>query len=140
MGLGQKLWESKSKSNPDFIKDIKMEGITSVYSWMAQMKGVGKAKNVDCNLKVTGMSMTPPKGIGKSKDQGVLMTTTGDMAIVKGIDLMKMGPKPMEVGLCSFMTMPEKLGWLNETIAVVVFEALDVMWNEVNISIYEWTF
>jgi hypothetical protein len=117
-----------------------MEGITSVYSWMAQMKGIGKAKGVNCNLNVTGLSMTPPKGIGKSKDQGVLMTTTGDMAVVKGMDMMKMGPKPMAVGLRSFMTMPEKLGWLNETIAVVIFEAADMMWNEVNVSIYEWNF
>jgi hypothetical protein len=140
MVLGQKLWEGKGKSNPGFIKDINMEGITSVYSWIAQMKGVGKAKGVNCNLNVTGTSMTPPKGIGKSKDQGVLMTTTGDMAVVKGMDMMKMGPKPMAVGLWSFMTMSEKLGWLNETIGVVVFEAVDMMWNEVNVSIYEWPF
>ncbi len=67
-----------------------MEGVTQVYTWTAQMKGVGKAKGVDCNLNVTGMSMTPPKGIAWSKDQGMLMTMTGDMGIVKGVSLMKM--------------------------------------------------
>jgi hypothetical protein len=53
--------------------------------------------------------------------------------------MMKMDPKPMAVGLVNFMTMSEKLAWLNETIAVVIFEAADMMWNEMNVSIYEWT-
>jgi len=37
------------------------------------------------------------------------------------------------------MTMSEKIGWLNDLIALVAFEALDPMWMEVNITIYEWT-
>jgi hypothetical protein len=84
--------------------------------------------------------MTPPKGIAASKDQGMLMTMTGDMGIVKGFDLMKMipGQKPTSVGLWSFMTMSEKLGWLNDLIAIVTFEALDPMWTELNITIWEW--
>lgn len=44
----------------------------------------------------------------------------------------------MSVGLWSFMTMAEKLSWLNDVIAVVTFEALDPMWQEFNITIYEW--
>jgi hypothetical protein len=36
------------------------------------------------------------------------------------------------------MTMSEKLGWLNNTIAVVTFEATDPMWTEMNIAIWEW--
>jgi hypothetical protein len=141
MVLGEKLWEGKGKSNgPGFIKDIDMSGVTSMYSWMAQMKGMGKAKGVDGNLNVTAFSMAPPKGVAKSKDQGVFMTMSGDMAVVKGMDLMKMmpGSKPSSVGLWTFMTMSEKLGWLNEVIAVVTFEALDPMWMEFNIAIWEW--
>ncbi len=84
--------------------------------------------------------MTPPKGIAGAKDQGMLMTMTGDMGIVKGFDLMKMtaGGKPTSVGLWSFMTMSEKLSWLNDLIAIVTFEALDPMWMEFNITIWEW--
>ena len=50
---------------------------------------------------------------------------TGDMGIVKGVCLMKMtvGKNPTSVGLWGFMTMSEKLGWLNDTIAIVTFEA-----------------
>ena len=141
MVLGQKIWEGKGKSTgPGIIKSIDMQGVTSLYTWTAELKGVGRAKGVDGNLNVTGVSMTPPKGMGMSKDQAIFMTMTGDMAVAKGMDLMKMGAKPMAVGLWSFMTMSEKLGWLNEVAAVIVFEAVDPMWMEVNVSVYEWTF
>ena len=36
------------------------------------------------------------------------------------------------------MTMSEKLGWLNDLIGLVTFEALDPMWQEFNMTIYEW--
>lgn len=45
---------------------------------------------------------------------------------------------PSAVGLYTFMTMSEKIGWLNDLIALVAFEALGPMWMEVNITIYEW--
>jgi hypothetical protein len=100
---------------------------------------MGKAKGIDGNLNVTAYGMTPPKGIAKSTDQGVFMTMTSDMAVVKGMDLMKMvmGTNPKSVGLWSFMTMSEKLGWMNDTIAVVTFEATDPIWTEMNIAIWE---
>jgi hypothetical protein len=140
MVIGEKLWEGKGKSGAGFIKSVGMEGVTSVYTWTAQMKGMGRAKGVDCNLNVTGLSMTPPKGIAASKDQGMLMTMTGDMGILKGFDLMKMemGKNPTSVGLWTFMTTSEKLSWLNDLIAVVTFEALDPMWTDLNIAIWEW--
>jgi len=141
MVLGEKLWEGKGKSaGPGFIKSVGMEGVTSMYSWNAQLKGTGHAKGVDINLNVTGVSMMPPKGIAAAKDQGVFMTMTGDMGVLKGFDLMKMmeGGKPASVGLWTFMTTSEKLSWMNNLIAVITFEALDPMWMELNITINEW--
>jgi hypothetical protein len=117
-----------------------MEGITSIYTWTAQVKGMGRAKGIDGNINVTAKSMMPPKGVGAAKDQGVFMTMTGDMAVLKGFDLMKisMASKPTSVGLWCFMTMSEKLSWMNDVIAVITFEALDPMWMELNITIHEW--
>jgi hypothetical protein len=141
MVLGEKLWEGKGKSaGQSFIKDVDMSGVTTMYNWSAQVKGMGKAKGVDGNLNVTSFGMQPPKGISKSKDQGMFMTATGDMGILKGMALMKMPPgsKPTSVGLWTFMTMSEKLSWMNDLIAVVTFEALDPMWMEFNITISEW--
>jgi hypothetical protein len=141
LALGEKLWEGKGKSaGAGFIKSVGTEGITSEYSWSAQVKGMGRAKGVDLNINVTAMSMMPPKGVAAAKDQGTFMTMTGDMGVLKGFDLMKamMSGKPTSVGLWSFMTMSEKLGWMNDLIAVVTFESLDPMWMEMNITIHEW--
>jgi hypothetical protein len=140
MVLGEKLWEGKGKSGASFIKSVDMSGVTTVFSWNAQLKGFGCAEGMDCMVNVTAKSMQPPKGIGAAKDQGVLMTTTGEMAVMKGFDLSKMSDdgKPASVGLWSFMTMSEKIGWLNDVIAIVTWEALDPMWQEFNMTIYEW--
>jgi hypothetical protein len=51
---------------------------------------------------------------------------------------MASGKNPTSVGLWSFMTMSDKLSWLNDTIAIVTFEAADPMWMEMNITIWEW--
>jgi len=139
MVLGEKLWEGKGKGNPGFIKSINMEGVTSVYTYQADLKGMGRAKGTDLSLHVTAKSKNPPKGIATAWDQGTLMNMTGDMAVMKGFDLMKMtGGKPASVGLWSFMTMSEKLAWMNDVIALVTFEALDPMWETFNLTIYEW--
>lgn len=139
MVLGEKLWEGKGKSGASFIKSVGIEGVVTEYSWMAQLKGSGCAEGVDCNISVTAKGMTPPKGVGAAKDQGILTTTTGDMATLKGFDLAKMVEgKGVSVGLLSFMTMAEKLDWMNDVIAVITFEALDPMWQDFNVTIYEW--
>jgi hypothetical protein len=129
MTIGEKLWEGKGKGGPGFIKEINMEGVKSLYTWTAQLRGMGKAKGVDCNINVTGMSVTPPKGIATSNDQGMMMTMTGDMGTLKGYSVMKMVPdkNPTSVGIWTFMTLSEKLMWLNNTIAIVTFEAADPM-------------
>jgi hypothetical protein len=137
--LGEKLWEGKGKSGNSFIKSVGMEGVVSEYNFTAQLKGFGCAEGVDCNINVTAFGVQPPKGMGKAKDQGMLMTQNGEMAVLKGHDVSKMAEgKPVSVGLWSFMTMSEQLEWLNDVIAVVTFEALDPMWQEFNVVIYEW--
>jgi hypothetical protein len=140
MVLGQKLWEGKGKSGPSFIKSVGMEGVSSEYSWSAQLKGYGCAEGTDITINITANSMMPPKGISAAKDQGVFMTTAGDMGILKGIDLSKMADgTPKAVGLWSFMTASEKLNWMNDVIAVVALEALDPMWEGFTMTVYEWT-
>ena len=140
MAIGEKLWEGKGKSTGGFIKSISMEGVNSVFTFNAQMKGMGKAKGVDCNLNLTGYSMMPPQGMGMTKDLGMIMTMTGDMAVVKGMSLTKdeEGKNPMSLALWSMMTMSEKLAWINNTIFLVTFEALNPMWSEFNVAIWEW--
>ena len=141
MVLGEKLWEGKAQSvGTGLIKSVGMEGVTSEYSWTAQVKGMGRAKGLDGNINVTAVGMIQPKGVSKSRDQGIFITGTGDMGVLIGDDLSKMtaGGNPRGVGLWRFMTTSEKLSWMNEVIALVALEALDPMWMESNITIYEW--
>ena len=141
MVLGEKLWEGKGKSvGAGAIKSVGMEGLISEYSWTAEVKGMGRAKGMDGNIHVTAIMTGPPKGVSASKDQGIFMTMSGEMSMLKGDDLMKMakGKNPAAVGLWSFMTMSEKLSWMNDLVALVTFEALDPMWMESTITIYEW--
>ncbi|NWG10296.1 hypothetical protein HXY33_00870 [Candidatus Bathyarchaeota archaeon] len=91
MVLGEKLWEGKGKSTgTDFIKSITTEGVISVYTWRAEVKGMGRAKGVDLTINVTGKSKNPVKGIAKAKTQAVIRTMGGDMGVLKGCNLMKM--------------------------------------------------
>ena len=141
MVLGEKLFEGKGKSTgPSYIKSIDAQGVTSIFAWTAQLKGMGRAKGVDGMLNVTATSMAPPKGVAGAKDKIMFFTMTGDMAVGKGMDLMKMtmGTNPSAVGLWSFMTMSEKLAWMNDVIAVVTMQATDPMWMEFTVTIHEW--
>jgi len=141
MALGEKLWEGKGKSSgSSFIKSITMDGVTSIYSWSAQVKGVGRAKGADGNIHVTATGKMPPKGVASEDDLGTFMTMGGDMGVIKGFGLMKMtmGGKPSAVGLWCFMTMSEKLAWMNDLITVATFEALDPMWMEFTVTVHEW--
>ncbi len=140
MVLGEKLWEGKGKSDgPGFIKYVGMEGVASMYSWSAQLKGMGRAKGVDLNIHATGKSWMAPKGVNTAKDKAVFNTSSGDMGVLKGFALSKMMQgKPMAVSLWHFMTYSEMLGWMNDVIAVASYEPVDPMWMELKITIYEW--
>jgi hypothetical protein len=82
-----------------------MEGLASMYSWSAQLKGMGRAKGVDMNIHATGKSWMAPKDVGKAKDQAVFTTSSGDMGMLKCFALSKMTEnKPKAVSLWHFMT------------------------------------
>ena len=139
--LGDKIWEGTARSaGAGAIKYVGNNGVVSEYSWSAEMTGRGRAKGVDGSIHVTAMGKMPMKGVAKEKEQGIFMTTSGDMGVVKGFSLMRMatGENPKAVGLWTFMTESEKLGWMNELIALVTYEAQDPMWNESKITVYEW--
>ncbi len=103
------------------------------------VRGSGPVAGIDCFVSVTAMGVTPPKGLGAAKDQGIFRLSSGEMGVIKGLDLSKMVEgKGVSVGLWTFMTMAEKISWLNDTVGLVTFEALDPMWQEFNIAIYEW--
>lgn len=141
MVLGDKIFEGKGKSTgPSYILSTSADGVESMFAWTAQLKGVGKAKGIEATINNTSKGMTPPKGVATAKNKAMLFTMAGDMAVGRGLDLMKMvpGQNPSSVGLWTFMTMSEKFGWLNDIIALVTYEASDPMWMEFKVTISEW--
>ena len=66
MVLGQKLFEGKGKSGAGFIKSVGMDGVSQIYSWTAQVKGVGgQAKGLECFIAVTAKGKTLAEGTGR---------------------------------------------------------------------------
>jgi hypothetical protein len=138
MVLGEKLWEGKGKTMSTTIKAATAEGVVLEYTWMAQLKGLGKAKGVDANVTFSAVVMMGPSGAGASQGQGLLMTMTGDMAVVKGSGYGKNeAGKSKGVGIWSFMTMSQKLAWMNNVVAIATMEG-DPQWMEFDITINEW--
>ena len=138
MAIGEKLWEGKAKSMTTLIKDVNSEGVSIVASWMAQLKGVGKAKGLDGTLSFTGKIMMGPNGAGWSHGQGIFNLMTGEMAVVKssGIGKIEAG-KGKSIGLASFMSMSPKLAWVNTLTALVTQEG-DPNWMEWDMVVWEW--
>jgi hypothetical protein len=138
MVIGEKLWEGKAKTMGMAIKGANADGVSLEYTWMADVKGMGKAKGVDGSIIFTGMTLISPTGGGGTKGTGMFTTMTGDMAVIKGSGYGKPeGAKGKGVGIWSFMTMSQKLAWMNMTVAITTQEG-DPMWKEFDLVVWEW--
>jgi hypothetical protein len=138
MAIGEKLWEGKAKTMGMTIKGANADGVMMEYTWMAQLKGMGKAKGVDGQVLFTGNTMISPTGGGTTTGTGLFTTMTGDMAVIKGSGYGKpeMG-KAKGLGIWSFMTMSQKLNWMNMTVALTTQEG-DPKWTEFDVVVWEW--
>jgi hypothetical protein len=138
MAIGEKLWEGKAKSMATAIKGVGPDGVKIESTWMAQLKGMGKAKGWDGAVTFTGNILMEPSGAGWSMGQGLLNFMSGDMAVVKGSGFGKveMG-KSKSVGIWSFMSMSPKLAWMNTAVALVTLEG-DPSWMEFDVVVWEW--
>ena len=138
MAIGEKLWEGKAKTTGTTIKGASSEGVTLEYTWMAQLKGLGKAKGADGNMTYSAVVTMGPGGGGLSRGQGLFASATGDMAVVKGSTHGKVeAGKSKGVGIWTFMTMSQKLLWLNNNAVIVTMEG-DPQWMEFDLVVWEW--
>lgn len=138
MILGEKLWEGKGKTMGMAVKSVSANGASQEFTWMATVKGSGCAEGVDGNILITAMGMKEAIGLGIAKGQGMMTTNSGEVAFIKSYDISKMEDgKGKAIGVWSFMTAAEKLSWMNNLIAIVSTNALDPMWMEFNVEIYE---
>ena len=85
MAISEKLWEGKAKSTMMAIKGANADGVTLETTWMAQLKGMGKAMGWDGAITFTGMTMMALTGVGHSMGTGMINFMSGDMADCKRI-------------------------------------------------------
>lgn len=138
MVIGEKLWEGKAKTMGMAIKGADADGVKLEYTWMAQLKGTGKAKGVDGQVLFTGNTVISPTGGGGTIGTGLFTTMTGDMAVIKGTGYGKPeAGKGKGLGIWSFMTMAPKLQWMNMTVALTTQEG-DPQWMEFDVVVCEW--
>ncbi len=136
MVLGEKLWEGKAKTTGMTIKNVNGEGMTFEHTWMAPVKGLGKAAGLDGSIMFTENVLVSPVGIANSTGNGIFNTASGDTAVMKSAGSGKgEGNKGMGLSIWNFMTMSPKLTWLNQTLAVVVQEGDP---QEFDVMVWEW--
>ncbi len=128
--------EGKAKTMSMTIKGANADGVLFEHTWTAQVKGLGKASGVDGSILLTENVLVSPTGGAGSTGSGLFSTVTGETAVIKASGAGKSeGAKGMGLSVWSFMTMSQKLAWMNTTLAVVTQEG-DA--QEFALVVWEW--
>ena len=120
MAIGQKLFEEKIRPMGFAIKSVSSEGVESEFSVTGEITGFGKAQGIKGTNMGTLRDLAQPSGIATGTGQGI-MTLDGDAAVWKLSYVSKPtgAASGKYIGTATFMTMSEKLAWLNKTICVM---------------------
>ena len=103
------------------------------------LKGVGKAKEVNASIVFTGTNLAAYYGGGKGStvSNGILFTSKDMIAINSS----GYGNPELETNknleVWRFSTVSKNLDWLNDTVAIVTQEG-DPAWKEFKVRINEW--
>jgi len=136
--LGQKLFEEQFRPAGGAIKSIGSEGVETEFSITSEITGFGKAEGITGTNMGTLRTLAQPSGIGTGTGLGV-MTLNGETVTWK----LRFAARSSAAGVkyvctATFMTMSQKLSWLNETICVVEGESgADLTQPGTNVF-YEW--
>jgi hypothetical protein len=114
MVMGEKIWEGKSKTMNMTVKGVNAEGVMFEFTWMAQLKGSGKAIGLDGSVLFTANVTVSQAGIATFAGSRVFSTLTGDQATIKGSGSgTGQGDQGKGISIWSFMTLSLKLSWMN---------------------------
>ncbi|MFB3888690.1 MAG: hypothetical protein ACE14S_04300 [Candidatus Bathyarchaeia archaeon] len=136
MVLGEKLWEGKAKTMSMVIKAITSEGMTFEHTWIAQVKGLGKAKGLDGSIMETEVAVVTQSGSASATGNALFNLPGNDTAVIKALGVGKgEGQSGMGLYVWSFMTNSKELDWLNKTLAVATQEGDP---QEFDLVVWEW--
>jgi hypothetical protein len=138
LAIGQKLFEEKFRPTGGAIKSIGPEGVETEFSIASEIVGFGNAEGIKGTNMGTLRSLAKPDGIGTGTGLGV-MTLNGDAVTWK----FSFAAKTSAAGakyICTvtFMTMSDKLAWLNQTICVLEGESGPDLSKPGTNVYYEW--
>jgi hypothetical protein len=120
LAIGEKLFEEKVTPRGFAIKSVGSEGVESEYSVTGEITGFRRAEGIKATNMGTMRNLVRPTGITTGTAQGIITTTDGDSVVWKLCYAGKSsGAGGTFVGTVTFMTMSEKLAWLNSTICVI---------------------
>jgi len=120
LALREKLFEEKITPRGFAIKSVGSEGVESEYSVTGEITGFGKAEGIKATNMGTMRNLVRPIGINTGTAQGIMTTTDGDSVVWKLCYAGKAsGAGGRLTGTVTFMTMSQKLAWLNSTICVM---------------------
>ncbi len=120
LAIGEKLFEEKITPAGFAIKSVGPEGVETEYSVTGEITGFGKAEGVKATNMATMRNLVRPGGITTGTAQGVMTMTDGDSVVWKLCYAGKTSSTGVKLtGTVTFMTMSEKLAWLNSTICVM---------------------
>jgi len=136
--LGEKLWEGRAKTTSFSVKSVASSGIKSEFTWVADLKGLGKALSVDGYLTFTERVISRPSGAIVGKGQGFFTTKEGEIVTIRGKGQSKTDKgKVKGLGLWSLETGSQRLAWVNSEIILLTHD-----WHplgvDFDISIYQW--
>jgi hypothetical protein len=135
MALGEKAWEEKGKTTGIAVKSVSAEGVTLERSWIGDHKGLGLWQ--DGRDLGTSTVLLGPNGIGTGTGQGIVTTQGGDTVLYRQMACSRVEKgRNRFVGLMTFMTVSEKLSWLNGTVCTLEGEG-DSTFQEFNLTAYE---
>jgi hypothetical protein len=121
LAIGQKLFEEKFRPVGFAIKSVGPQGIETEMSITSEVTGFGRAQGVKGTNMGTLRDWRLPNGVATGTGHGIITTTDGDSVVWKLSYAGKAKPAGGEKYVCTvtFMTMSEKLAWLNQTICVM---------------------
>ncbi len=121
------------------VQNVNADEVEVEFTWSGDLKGTGKAKEVNGTIVFTGRKVAPLTGLGKgtTKGQGLLFTGKDMIAIKSSGYGNPKWKKTKSVEIWNFLTASRRLSWINDVVAVVSQEG-DPAWKEFKVTINEW--
>jgi hypothetical protein len=137
--IGQKVFQIEWKSMGMTVKAVGPEGMTMEMTANGELTGFGPAQGLKGMAVVTFQDIVGPGGITTGSGQGFMSFAGGETAVWKFMFAGRMKSPGVQawMGPVTYMTMSEKLAWMNKTVFITEGEGKSGS-PEARDTVYEW--